>query len=112
MRFALCENLQDYCGGPKADITCIMIGIGKIYFRMCRVLLQCSADQIFREITVCYRGAPVAKWIKRWPTDLVVLSSIPARGRIFSTITGCYYTQPFIINHSLLVGCIVVLRPR
>ena len=25
-------------------------------------------------------GAPVAQWVKRWPTDLAVPSSIPTRG--------------------------------
>ena len=25
-------------------------------------------------------GAPVAQWVKRWPTDLAVVSSSPARG--------------------------------
>ena len=30
--------------------------------------------------------APVAKWVKRWPTDLPVPSSSPARGEIFSTV--------------------------
>ena len=33
-------------------------------------------------------GAPVAQWVKRWPTDLAVPSSIPARGEIFSTVNG------------------------
>ena len=28
-------------------------------------------------------GAPVAQWVNRWPTDLAVPSSIPARGEIF-----------------------------
>ena len=32
-----------------------------------------------------YIGAPVAQWVKRWPTDLAVPSSSPARGEIFST---------------------------
>ena len=32
------------------------------------------------------RRAPVhvAQWVKRWPTDLAVMSSLPARGEIFS----------------------------
>ena len=33
-------------------------------------------------------GAPVAQWVKRWPPDLAVPSSSPARGEIFSTING------------------------
>ena len=44
-------------------------------------------------------GAPVAQWVKRWPTDLAVPSSIPTRGKISSTVKGgC--KQPFIINLS------------
>ena len=43
----------------------------------------------FRKITVyIIGGAPVAQWVKRWPTDLVVLSSITARGEIFLTVNG------------------------
>ena len=38
--------------------------------------------------------APVAQWLKRWPTDLAVPSSSPARCEIFCT-------QPFIIIHIL-----------
>ena len=33
-------------------------------------------------------GAPVAQWVKRWPTDLAVPSSCTARGEIFSTVNG------------------------
>ena len=33
-------------------------------------------------------GAWVAQWVKRWPTDLAVLSSIPTLGEIFSTVNG------------------------
>ena len=33
-------------------------------------------------------GAPIAQWIKRWPTDVAILSSSPARGEIFSTVNG------------------------
>ena len=45
-------------------------------------------------------GVPVAKWVKRWPTDLAVPSSIPALGRIFSTVNRFHCTQPFISNLS------------
>ena len=30
----------------------------------------------------------MAQWVKRWATDLAVPSSIPARGRLFSTVNG------------------------
>ena len=32
------------------------------------------------ERTPTFSGAPVAQWVKRWPTDLAVVSSSPARG--------------------------------
>ena len=35
------------------------------------------------------RGAPVAQWVQRWPTDLVVMSSSPALGEdLFSRERG------------------------
>ena len=30
----------------------------------------------------------MAQWVKRWPTDLAVPSSIPTRGEISSTVNG------------------------
>ena len=47
-------------------------------------------------------GAPVAQWVKRWPTDLAGPSSIPARGEIFSTVNGvqlhtAFHYQPSIV---------------
>ena len=48
----------------------------------------------------CKLGAPLAQCVKRWPTDLAVPSSRPARGEIYSTIMGFRRTQPFIIIHS------------
>ena len=45
-------------------------------------------------------GAPVAKWVKRWPTDLAVPSSNPTRGVIFSTVYGAPLHTPFMnISH-------------
>ena len=38
--------------------------------------------------------------VKRWPTDLAVPGSSPARGKIFSIVNGVHCTLPFIINHS------------
>ena len=48
------------------------------------------------------RGAPVAQWVKRWPSDLAVPSSISARGEIFSTVNGAplhtaFHYQPPIV---------------
>ena len=47
-------------------------------------------------------GAAVAQWVKHWTTDLAVPSSIPARGKIFSTVNGAllhtaFRYQPLII---------------
>ena len=47
-------------------------------------------------------GAPMAQWVKRWPTDLAVLSSIPTRGEIFSTVNRvplhtAFHYQPLIV---------------
>ena len=47
-------------------------------------------------------GAPVAQWVKRWPTDLAVVSSSPARGEIISTVDGvplhtAFHYQPLIV---------------
>ena len=44
--------------------------------------------------------APVAQWVKRWPTDLVVVSLSPAGGEIFSAINGvplhtAFHYQPY-----------------
>ena len=33
-------------------------------------------------------GAPVAQWVKRWPTDLAVSGSSSAQGEIFATLNG------------------------
>ena len=33
-------------------------------------------------------GAPVARWVKRWPTGLAVPGLSPARGEIFSDVNG------------------------
>ena len=47
-------------------------------------------------------GASVAQWVKRWPSDIAVPSSIPTRGEIFSTVnrvplkTALHY-QPLIV---------------
>ena len=56
-------------------------------------------EEIIHELHLCYAtiisvdlakyvGTPVAQWVKRWPTDLVVPSSSPARGEIFPTVNG------------------------
>ena len=36
-------------------------------------------ERLMHPLTKC----PVAQWAKRWPTDLAVPSSIPARGEFF-----------------------------
>ena len=47
-------------------------------------------------------GVPVTQWVKRWPTDLAVPSSIPTRGEILSTVNGvplhtAFLFQPLIV---------------
>ena len=47
-------------------------------------------------------GASVDQWVKRWPTDLAVLNSIPTRGEIFSTVNRvplhtAFHYQPLIV---------------
>ena len=42
-------------------------------------------------------GAPIARWLRRRPTDLAVPRSSPARGKIFSNVNGVLCTQRFII---------------
>ena len=49
-----------------------------------------------------HRGAPVAQWVKRWPTELAVVSSSPAGGEILSTVNGvllhtAFHYQPLIV---------------
>ena len=48
-------------------------------------------------------GALVAQWIKHWPTDLAVPSSIPARGEIFSTVNGVPLHTAFHYHPSIVL---------
>ena len=55
-----------------------------------------------RPTTLNWRGATVAQRVKRWSADLAVPNSIPARGRIFSTVNGvplhtAFHYQPLIV---------------
>ena len=36
------------------------------------------SQSAFRSPVITEIGAPVAQWVKRWPTDLAVVSSSPA----------------------------------
>ena len=38
--------------------------------------MVCVVEGVFPQNQ--YLGAPVAQWVKRWPTDLAVVSSSPA----------------------------------
>ena len=59
-----------------------------------QVLLLKSIISISACAYVCFiaslvhLGAPLTQWVKRWPTDLAVVSSSPARGEIFPTVYG------------------------
>ena len=57
---------------------------------------KCVVDLI--HCTDC--RSPDTQWVKRWPADLAVPSSSPARGEIITTIYKVQLTQPFIINFS------------
>ena len=51
---------------------------------ICPIIVSSNCAYAFYTVT----GAPVAQCVKCWPTDLAVLSSIPARGEIFSLVNG------------------------
>ena len=46
-------------------------------------------------------GAPVAQWVKRWPTDLAVVSPSPVRGEILTVdevpLHTTFHYQPFLV---------------
>ena len=65
-------------------------------------LLACDKTN-FRIGIPTQRGAPVAQWVKRWPTDLAVPSSIPARGEIFSTVDGVPLHTAFHYHPSIVL---------
>ena len=48
-------------------------------------------------------GAPVSQWVKSWPTDLAVPSSIPTRGEIFSTVNGVPLHTAFHYQHLIVL---------
>ena len=64
-----------------------------------------SSDQLAVYVTqsfICYDwGAAVAQWVKRWPTELAVLSLSLAQDKIFSTADKVPLHTAFIIIHSL-----------
>ena len=41
----------------------------------------------------------MAQWVKRWPTDLAVPSSIPTRGEISSTVNGVANSLSLSTSH-------------
>ena len=44
------------------------------------------------------RGAPVAQWVKRWPTDLADRVRFPLDAKSSQSETEFHCAQPFIIN--------------
>ena len=42
----------------------------------------------YRKTSINWGGAPVAQWLKRWPTDLAIPGSSPPEARPFATING------------------------
>ena len=57
-----------------------------------------------------YNSPSVVQWVKRWPTDLAVLSSSPTRHEIFSTIDGVpiytafHYHPPIVLKVKVKVS--------
>ena len=47
---------------------------------------RCLLQILYGTLRVKTFGTPVAQWVKRWSTDLEVLSSSSARDDIFSTV--------------------------
>ena len=76
--------------------------LGWIWFFVVLVLSQRQAF-LSSDETPCCLGAPVAQWVKRWPTDLAVPSSIPARGKIFSTVNGVPLHTAFHYHPSIVL---------
>ena len=63
---------SDHCNAVFADLASIL-----------RLILEISfSTTSIRYLAVSrFVGAPVAQWVKRWPTDVAVVSSIPALGK-------------------------------
>ena len=55
--------------------------------------LNVTCTYCYVRLSVAFCGAPVAQWVKRWPTDLAVASSSPARGGIFSAVNGAPFAH-------------------
>ena len=49
------------------------------------------------------QGAPVAQWVKRWPTDLAVVSSSLPEARIFSIVNGVPFHTAFHYHPSIVL---------
>ena len=64
------------------------------------LFVQTFLSHYYDLFTICALRAPVAQWVKRWPTNLAVPSSIPARGRLFSTANGVYIAHSFSLSTS------------
>ena len=47
--------------------------------------------------------APVAQWVKRWPTDLAVPSSSPAQDEMFSSVNGVPLHKAFHYHPSIVL---------
>ena len=65
-------------------------------------ILGCT-ERIVSALFETGKEAPVAQWVKCWPTDLAVASSSSAWGEIFSTLLvriplhTAFYYQPLIV---------------
>ena len=52
-------------------------------------------------------GVPVAQWVKRWPTDLRLMSSSPAQSEIFSAVNGVLLHTALTIFFAFISNCII-----
>ena len=86
-------------GLGHGGITCVLQTQFFSFF-----LIQCINGYDLRHLSNIdiyhLTGAPVAQWVKHWPTDLAVVSLSPAGGEdLFNLTTGFHSTQPSIIIH-------------
>ena len=65
---------------PKKEEASWKIRKKSRYYGMACILLDL--------IMLTLNRSPVAQWAKRWPTDLAIPSSMPARVEIFSVVNG------------------------
>ena len=61
--------------------------------------LNNATSMFMSSLSVKDSEVPLAKWVKRWPTDLATPSSSPAQGEIFSTLNKVPFHTAFHYLH-------------